>query len=104
MWLVYALFMSMAFECNLRAHLIKVDFEKPIDTEQDLIDSGKDWFIPQGTSAELMYKFSDAETRKILYQRAMERQTIVNYFRGIMDPEAEKRMILEGCIIRPKIE
>ena len=31
-WILVAMFLVMAFNCNLRACLVKTDFEKPIGT------------------------------------------------------------------------
>lgn len=39
-WIVVAFFLIAFYECNLRANLVVVEFEKPIDTEQDILDRG----------------------------------------------------------------
>ncbi len=40
-WMVFSLAMTMFYTSNLRAHLIAIKYEKPIDTLQDILDNGK---------------------------------------------------------------
>ncbi len=35
-WLIFVFFTTSAFECNLRAHLLSVDYEEPIDWDKVL--------------------------------------------------------------------
>lgn len=76
--------------------MIKVEYERPIDTEQDLIESGKDLYLPQGMSVTLNYQLSATLTKKTLFRRSLTRGTIFAYNRGIMDPKAEQRMVTFG--------
>lgn len=58
--------------------------------------SEKDVYIPENTLAHLVYKLSETPVKKALYKRAMERGTIFSHVLGIMDPEKEKRMVMNG--------
>ncbi len=44
-WLVYTNFLLMAYECNLRAYLVRTDFEDPVDSDLDLSRRGKVLYI-----------------------------------------------------------
>ncbi len=46
LWSVFALLLLMFYQSNLRAHLVTVDYEKPMATMQDVLDRGqKIWSI-----------------------------------------------------------
>ena len=38
-----------SYECNLRAYLMSVDFERPVDTDQDMLDQKVKFYLPLGT-------------------------------------------------------
>ncbi len=40
-WGVLALFLNMFYTSNLRAYLVTVDYEKPIDTLEDVVSNGQ---------------------------------------------------------------
>ncbi len=46
-WAVLSLMMVMFYQSNLRAHLIDVDYEKPIDSLQDVLDQSFKIYISQ---------------------------------------------------------
>ncbi len=47
-WSVFSLLIISFYNSNLRAYLTAVDYEKPIDNSQDLLDSGiKTWLISE---------------------------------------------------------
>ena len=48
-WIVVAFFLVAFYECNLRANLVVVQYEKPIDTEQDILDRGVELHISRVT-------------------------------------------------------
>ncbi len=49
-WMVLSLFLIMFYTSNLRASLMIIDYEKPLDTLQDIVDNGKRVYIPEGYS------------------------------------------------------
>ncbi len=46
LWTIFALFMLMFYQSNLRAYMVTVDYEKPLNTMQDVLDSGKKIWLP----------------------------------------------------------
>ncbi len=40
-WSMYCLLLTFFYNCNLRAHLSAVDYEKPLDNSYDVIQHGK---------------------------------------------------------------
>ena len=49
LWSFFSLFILMFYQSNLRAYMVTVDYEKPLLTLQDVLDSGKKiWMINLG--------------------------------------------------------
>ncbi len=47
-WSLFCLLIVAIYTCNLRAHFAAVDYEKPIDTAEDVIENGKrPWLISE---------------------------------------------------------
>ncbi len=46
------------YECNLRAHLMAKTHEKPVESEQDILDLNKRLFLPRGTHYPGLFKDS----------------------------------------------
>ncbi len=57
-WLAYCLFVLAFYECNLRAHLMAKTYEKPVESEQDILDLNKRLFLPRGTHYPGLFKDS----------------------------------------------
>ena len=55
------LFLHMSYECNLRAYLVSVDYEKPLDSEKDVLDMGRRLYLPRGQTS-LLSIFRDSPT------------------------------------------
>ncbi len=45
LWIAFSFLMNMFYACNLRAHLIVVTYEKPIDTLEDIVKNGQTVYI-----------------------------------------------------------
>ena len=41
LWIVFSFFITNFYQCNLRANLIAVDYEKPLDTVKDVLKRNK---------------------------------------------------------------
>ena len=50
-WLLYLLMLLSMYECNLRAYLVTVNTEPPIDSADDILSQGKRLFLPRGQTA-----------------------------------------------------
>ena len=46
LWSAFGLIMNLTYQCNLRAMLTTVEYEKPIESLRDLLDRGKRVYIP----------------------------------------------------------
>eukprot|EP00095_Tigriopus_kingsejongensis_P009801 maker-scaffold236_size242448-snap-gene-1.19 protein:Tk09801 transcript:maker-scaffold236_size242448-snap-gene-1.19-mRNA-1 annotation:"PREDICTED: uncharacterized protein LOC101452950" len=57
-WVVYCMAMSQFYASNLRANLISIDFERPLETVQDLLDRNKILYLPSGYTTVELYKAS----------------------------------------------
>ncbi len=52
-WSLYCLLMTSFYNCNLRAHLAAVDYEKPVDNANDVIQQGKTpWLVAEVTAMQ----------------------------------------------------
>ncbi len=48
LWSLYCLLITSFYNCNLRAHLSAVDYEKPIDNAHDVVQHGKKpWLVKE---------------------------------------------------------
>ena len=47
LWSFFSLFITMFYNCNLRANLIAVDYEKPVDSANDILDRGQTIYMPR---------------------------------------------------------
>jgi hypothetical protein len=95
-WLLSANFIIFSYECNLRANIVKVAYEKPINTEQDVYDAGLELYLPLGTATGVHFRDSVVPIKQKLYKRAMERDTLFVYINGAMPQEIMKRVVKTG--------
>ncbi len=58
LWSLFALLMIMFYQSNLRAYMITVDYEDPMDTLEDVATQGRKVWIP-GTVSFLRYKLGN---------------------------------------------
>ena len=101
-WYVYTFFIHASYDCNLRAYLMHVDEEKPIDTAKDIVEQGrKVYFFAQFDEREMHEALPD-ETFK--YEKQYARTSYENGY--LYSPELESNrmhierlMIEEGVVI-----
>jgi hypothetical protein len=84
------------YECNLRANIVKVEYEKAIITEDDLYNAGRDLYIPFGSTVDSYYRLSVIPIKRKLYKRAVERSTLFPYVNGAMLMEDMTRLVETG--------
>ena len=68
-WMVFAFFVVQSYECNLRAYLIAVDYEDPINGNEDLLRTGHRLFLPRGTNFDGIYAVSPFEAGRKVYEQ-----------------------------------
>ncbi len=53
LWSLFCLLITFFYNCNLRAHLSAVDYEKPVDNAHDVIQHGKRlWLVTEVTATQ----------------------------------------------------
>ena len=67
-WLSLATLLSFAYESNLLSSLVSVSYEKPIETFEELGDSGMPVHVLTGSAIELLMKYSHRGTVRRVYQ------------------------------------
>ena len=67
-WFFYVTVLLFFYECNLRAFLVTVNTEPPIDNDQDVVEQGKKLFLPKGqTSFISLYRNTKNPYQKQLF-------------------------------------
>ena len=95
--ILFIFFILSSYECNLRAFLIAVDLERPIDEETDLIIKGQKMWLPTGTPFLDFYKYSPFAVQRILGWDADRNNYMLTYdHQGLIPIELEMRMLKEG--------
>ncbi|TRY80912.1 hypothetical protein TCAL_15547 [Tigriopus californicus] len=95
-WVMAVLFLSSMYECNLRAYLMLQSYEKPIETEQDIVDRGLDLYLGYGTPFLAYFRESQMEIRRQFWTKAQTNPDLI-YQPAIADCllEHEKTHLLE---------
>ena len=90
-WIGYVFFLLAAYECNLRAYLMKTDIEAPINSVSDILRETKSLFIIRDSSFFIpFFKYSPlAEYRKI-YAKIESEESYLTFERGSLSEESEK--------------
>ena len=60
-WLGFVFFLQSSFECNLRASLLFLEYERPIDTGMDVLELGRTMWAARGTGQELLMSLTRGE-------------------------------------------
>ena len=95
-WMVFSLVILIAYECNLRANIIATDYEKPIDSEDDLVTQNKRLHFYAGTRFTELLKDSSMKNRQLLGQMADKQDLVFNVDqKGLIEIGYEKPQILE---------
>ena len=85
-WFLSIFFLTSFYECNLRAYLMQVPYEKAVNTEQDLLELGQDMFVPLGTPFKSLFKNSPISSQQELFKRAEAAESYF-YFQSGNIPE-----------------
>ena len=105
-WTVVAMWLVMAYECNLRAYLMSVDFEPEINTDKDIFDQGvKLYFAREGAETiDALYQVSPLPEQRALYKEAKENEEdrFFTFDRGTVPFRIEDRIASEGKYILKK--
>jgi hypothetical protein len=73
--LCFLFLLDASYECNLRANLMKVDFEESPRTLQDVLRLNRKFYFPRGAALAHLLKTSPLEYHREVYQRA-ERKSV----------------------------
>ena len=80
----------MGFTCNLRAILMKTSYEPPIDTSEQLVNSGKNPFVYGSSWAYDYFKNSENKWHNLVAAK-------LGFFRGLAEDKAlDKKIAREG--------
>ena len=102
-WSVFCLIISSAYTCNLRAFLVATDFEKSIDGPRDLLDSGIQFYLPEGTSLVESVRSSPFDDHQELFKLTQSKNTFFRISRGWLPEDLEQEMLEKGgALIFPK--
>lgn len=63
-WFFYGFFLLASFECNLRAILMKANYEEFVDDEFDMIRMEKNLYLPLGSHYPDLFKNSPREVQR----------------------------------------
>lgn len=92
LWSMCALTLNLAYLSNLRASLIAVAYEKPIDTDQQIVEKGEPVYLIRGTSLIEGLKTSPLIVHNQLYDLATKKNSFYEYDGGLpwvaLDPVA----------------
>ena len=72
-WVFMGLILVWAYQCNLLALLTKVTYEKPIDSTEDLVKSGKEVWIVDGWWHKMYLNTSENEWHVKASEKLIER-------------------------------
>ncbi len=81
-WAIYGVIITSSYECNLRAYLMQIDHEKPIDNIKDIFDQRKFIYIYPGIDYASFFVNLPVEAFKyerMLMESAIENQHFVEY-------------------------
>ena len=99
-WTVVAMWLTMAYECNLRAYLLSVDFEPEINNDKDIFDQGVKLYFAREAALIIdeLYKTSPLPEQRALYKQAKENEEdmFYNYDKGTVPFRIEDEIIREG--------
>ena len=85
-WFIATGFFLFCYSCNLRALLVKVAFEDPIETSKQIDDQKIDVYFPGASALDPILKYSPFKEHNNIRNRAVERGTNVKYQRGAIPP------------------
>ena len=93
LWSLGGLVLMLSYVSNLRASLIAIAYEKPVDTVQDILDRDEDLWYISGTSLLDNLKNSAREDIRQLHEQVLRKNTFYNYTFGL--PLKEMNIMIE---------
>ena len=67
-WFTFVFLILTSYNCNLRAYLMAIDYEAPIENEEDVINQGRVLNLPRGSPNIDLFKDSPVEVHQAIYQ------------------------------------
>ncbi len=98
-WLTYSFFLLAAYECNLRAYLLSIDYDRPINDEKDIIREGLKLFVPAGTGFPYLLLTSPDPLQRQLAEVMHKEKNFVKFIRGYADVNFEREMIEKNYVM-----
>ena len=101
-WVVFVLIIMSSYESNLRAYLMTADYEKPVDTEQDMLDRKWKLYLPSGVPFKDMMLASPIKAQRTLAEQVVDNLDEQEFFydeQGLTPIALEKKMIQNGKLI-----
>ena len=91
-WMVIGFFLAISYKSVLRAMMIRIDYDKTIDTIEDMVQSGLPIMLPENTKMPVFLKTDPREGIKTLKKQVQ----FYNFTgRGVGQPE-QQNMVDEG--------
>ena len=82
-WAMCCLILHFAYKQNLLSSLVAVEYEKPVDTVQDILDRDEDLWYVAGTSLLDNMRHSPIDNIRKLYAQVVKRNTFFEYTRNL---------------------
>ena len=95
-WILSATLLTYAYDSNLRANLIKIEYEKAVETDRDLLETGTNIFISPGSEIYNMFHDATTPVRQAIYKRAVERGTVYKLGNGVTEDDIEHEKLKRG--------
>ena len=102
-WYIYTFFIHASYDCNLRAYLMHVDSEKPIDTAKDIVDQSRKVYFFSQHDESAMHEALPENTFK--YEKLYAKRSYENGYQfaypedGYEPAHILRLMIDEGIVI-----
>ena len=118
LWYILTGMLLFSYSCNLRAILVLVEYEKPIETMKEITEQVKKQnhhqtcefdikylfhqdiptYYPKGSAVENILRFANDEYFQKIYARGIDQETGVLYNRGTLpQPKLEHMIENRGC-------
>eukprot|EP00095_Tigriopus_kingsejongensis_P012661 maker-scaffold22_size673200-snap-gene-0.15 protein:Tk12661 transcript:maker-scaffold22_size673200-snap-gene-0.15-mRNA-1 annotation:"PREDICTED: uncharacterized protein LOC101744071" len=95
-WAIACVFMTFAYTCNLRANLMAVALQKPVDTENDIIERNIPVYFPENTYLTQAFTTSPLEIQRRIGEEAVKNNRFFKIVGGTGDPIVAKKIVDEG--------
>ena len=77
-WMIVGAFLTMSYKAVLRAMMMKIDYEKPIDTLHDLVNSTMKLLVPGDSPGDILRQRVELDPRPQLIE--LRKTKRVEYF------------------------